>query len=134
MLKRMKSKSIQNSWCYRYKLLSLWISSIDILGFLTFTVFWKCVLRIRMYRSGVGGKAKAYFLVQGWVGGSIKAILGRTYFIDAPTSNLHRVSWHLKLVISPVWMMKIVNLLDRWFKLERNFLILSLDFWFQAFH
>ena len=27
----------------------------------------------------MGGKAKAYFLVQGWVRGSIKAVLGRTY-------------------------------------------------------
>ena len=28
MLKRMSSKSIQSTWCYRYKLLSLWISTI----------------------------------------------------------------------------------------------------------
>ena len=31
-----------------------------------------------------GGKAKAYFGVQGWVGGSTMAILGRTYFMDGP--------------------------------------------------
>ena len=31
-----------------------------------------------------GGKAKAYFGVQRWVGGSTMAILGRTYFMDGP--------------------------------------------------
>ena len=67
MLKRMNSKSTQNTWCYRYKLLSWWISSIDILVFFTFIVFWKRVSRIRLYRGGVGGKAKAYFWVQGWM-------------------------------------------------------------------
>ena len=33
------------------------------------------------------GKAKAYFLVQGWVVGSKMAILGRTYFMDGPLHN-----------------------------------------------
>ena len=33
---------------------------------------------------GVGGMPKAYFLVQGWVGGSKMADLGRTYFMDGP--------------------------------------------------
>ena len=52
------------------------------LDFFTFIVFWKCVSRIRLYRGG--GKIKAYFWVQGLVGGSNMAVLGRTYFMDRP--------------------------------------------------
>ena len=44
------------------------------LDFCTFTVCWKCVTRICLYRDGVGGKAKAYVWVRG----------GCTYFMDAP--------------------------------------------------
>ena len=89
MLKRMNGKSIQNTWCYRYKLLSLWINLIDNLGFFTFIVFWKCVSRVRLYRGGVGGKAKAYFWAQGRVGGSKMVIMGPMYFMDVPICNLH---------------------------------------------
>ena len=34
------------------------------------------------------GKVKAYFWVQGWVGGSKMAVLGRTYFMDGPYTEL----------------------------------------------
>ena len=36
---------------------------------------------------GVGGKAKAYFWVQGWVGGLQMAFWGRTYFMDGPKAR-----------------------------------------------
>ena len=55
MLKRINSKSIQNTWCYRYTLLSLWISKIDILGFF----YIHCILKM-CYKNT---------LVQGWGGG-----------------------------------------------------------------
>ena len=51
----MNSKSIQNTWCYRYKLLSLWIISIDILGFF----YIHCILKM-CYKNT---------LAQGWGGG-----------------------------------------------------------------
>ena len=68
MLKRMNSKSIQNTWCYREKLLSLWISSIDILGFFYIHCILKMCLKNTLVQGWGGGKAKAYFWVQGWVG------------------------------------------------------------------
>ena len=41
----MNNKSIQNSWCYRCKLLSLWISSVHILGFFLHSLHFENVLQ-----------------------------------------------------------------------------------------
>ena len=41
----MNSKSIQGSWCYRCKLLSLWISSLHILGFFLHSLYFENVLQ-----------------------------------------------------------------------------------------
>ena len=64
----MNSKLIQSSWCYRYKLLSLWINSIHIIGFFYIQCILKMCYKNMLVQGWVRGKAKAYFWVQGWVG------------------------------------------------------------------
>ena len=61
MLKQMNSKSIQNTWCYLYKLLSLWISTIDILGFFYIHRVMKMCYKNMLAQGWGGGKAQAYF-------------------------------------------------------------------------
>ena len=61
----MNSKSIQNTWFYRYKLIFYVLVRLIFLDFFTFLVFWKCVSRIRFYRGGVGVRPTCIFEYRG---------------------------------------------------------------------
>ena len=87
----MNSKSIQNTWCYRYKLLFLWISSIDILRFFKNLLYFEngfqeyaCTRvgwgvspkRIFEYRGGWGVKNGHFgaYVLYGWPHSSVYTV------------------------------------------------------------
>ena len=71
MLKRMNSKSIQKTWCYRYKLLSSQISTIDILGLFYIHCILKMCYKNTLVHGWGGGYAQSVFFSTG-VGGGFK--------------------------------------------------------------
>ena len=106
MLKGMNSKSTQNAWCYRYKLLSLWISSIGILGFLLHSCILKMCFKNTLVQGWGWGQSQSVFFSTGVGGGFKMSIWGRTYLMDGPLyeSILHS-DYAIALRISRMFLM-----------------------------
>ena len=114
MLKRMNSKSIQNTWCYRYKLLSLWISTIDILGFFYIHCILKMCFKNTLVQGWGGGKAKAYFWVQGWVGSKNSHFGAYVLYGWPPMLNPSFFHWTKRIKFNSLTSLDLLQMINWW--------------------